>query len=458
MSKVIRKKLANMTSSVQILPVLAEMTARIGGSPENFCQMSLLALWQLDSVIHHEGSGPVLWHGQVEPRHDGLLFCSQLMLPVGMSVPQLDKMIDFFGTGIITNSVYKGRLWKIGCNLPCEAIKSTRSKGSGKSVSDGLYGILTLIRDLKRDMAGMTQEMFMTNQGVMAMVEEMGLWLEADGSRHEISDLLAERLESNRQLIERLREKEQALQQADRLATIGRLVAGVAHEINNPLTFIKMNAELLSLMLDRYFAEHSVPSMTEAQYKRPVEAVIRGVERIADIVSGLKFFSRQAPKEKTGVQLTKCLDEAWGLIKSNKELSKAVELRVSIEPGVMIYGNAQQLEQILINLLHNALKAVDKGRPSQGIISVSTCRETCEIEWVVIMITDNGCGISQSAISKIFEPFYTSDDENGTGLGLSIVQGIVHEHGGNIGVMSRVGEGTTFTIRLPAWRLQEEDN
>jgi len=278
-----------------------------------------------------------------------------------------------------------------------------------------------------------------------------------DGSKHEMSELLAESLEANRLLVERLREKERALQHADRLAMIGRLVVGVAHEINNPLAFIKMNAELLSLILERHFEQNSAAGITEAQYKRPVEAIVRGVERIASIVSDLKFFSRQQQCEKKGVSLAKCLEDAWSLVKSNKELSSAVDMRSSIGPDVMIYGNAQQIEQVLINLLHNALKAVHKRMPQQGWISVNACQEAGEIEWVVIKVADNGCGITQSIISRIFEPFYTSDDDNGTGLGLSIVQGIIQEHGGNIGLMSVVGEGTTFTIRLPLWRLQEGD-
>jgi len=200
-----------------------------------------------------------------------------------------------------------------------------------------------------------------------------------------------------------------------------------------------------------------VTSVTEVKYKRPVEAVIRGVERIADIVSGLKFFSSQQQREKTGVGLAQCLEEAWVLVRSNKELSNAVDMRITIESDVMIYGNAQQLEQVFINLFHNALKAIHTLMPQQGCISVSVFQYDGEIEWVVIMVTDNGCGINQNTMFRIFEPFYTSDHENGTGLGLSIVQGIVKEHGGHIEVMSNLGQGTTVTIRLPAWRRQEGD-
>ena len=478
MSSVIIRKRANLNSSVEVVPVLAEMMVQAGGSPEAFCQAALLAQWQLNSVIHNVHAGALRWHGHIESRHDGLRFCSRLKVKTGNSMPQPDKIVAFFGIGIITNSVYKGRVWEISCDLPLAEVQSLRSRCGGSSVSDELSEMLTVLDELRWDMTGMNQEMLMTNQRVMAMVEEMGVWNGRDGSRHEISQLLVEHLESNRQLIERQREKgsaldqaelgvffyltkrvmeqERALQQTERLATVGRLVAGVAHEINNPLTFIKMNAELLALKLDRYFEQDAVSYINEAQYKHPIEAIIRGVERIANIVSGLKFFSRQEQMEKAGVPLAKCLEEAWVLVSSNIELSCAVEMKAAIGADVMIYGNAQQLEQVVINLLHNALKAVHKARPQQGNISVSAYQETGEKEWVVIM-ADNGCGITESALSKIFEPFYTSDDETGTGLGLSIVQGIIQEHGGNIAVMSVVGQGTTFTIRLPSWRLQEGD-
>jgi len=289
----------------------------------------------------------------------------------------------------------------------------------------------------------------------------MWVWIEneSDDNRENSERLTSDGLESYMQLIEQVREKDQELQQqADRLATMGRLVGGVAHEINNPLTFIKMNAELLARILDRHIEQESVAGIPDAQYKRPINAIHRGVERISDIVSGLIFFSRHDKREKTSVALAQCLEEAWVLVSSShKELSHGVDLKVTIGPQVMIYGNAHQLGQVFSNLLHNALKAVHKVMPHQSSIIVNGYKEINEKEWVVIAVTDNGCGIAQSAIPRIFEPFYTSDDENGTGLGLSIVQGIVQEHGGKITVMSVVGQGATFTIRLPVWRMQEGD-
>lgn len=261
--------------------------------------------------------------------------------------------------------------------------------------------------------------------------------------------------DSNSQL--NLHEQEKSLKQIEQLATVDRLVAGVAHEINNPLAYIKMNTELLSLMLNRYFTQNSCSNTSDIQYQRPVEAILRGVKRIENIVSDLKSFSRQEPKKKTGVRLTKCLEESWVLVSSNKELASTVKIEVTIEPFLMIYGNAQQLEQVWINIFHNGIKAINIRKPLQGSIRVSAWQEISETEWVMVTVADNGCGIAKSVISRIFEPFYTSNDENGTGLGLSIVQGIIHEHGGQITVLSVVGQGTTFTIKLPAWRQKKGD-
>lgn len=257
--------------------------------------------------------------------------------------------------------------------------------------------------------------------------------------------------------LNQLWEQKGTLSETERLAAADRLVAGVAHEINTPLAYIKMNTELLSRMLHCYFTPNTLAGTTDIPYKRPIEAILHGVECMENIVRDLKIFSRQEQKEKTDVRLAQCLAEAWTLVSSDKELASTAEIKAMIEPGLTIYGNAQQLGQVWINLLHNGLKAINIGKPLQGSISVRAWQEISDIKWVVITLADNGCGIAQSAMPRIFEPFYTSNAVNGTGLGLSIVQGIVNEHGGKITVMSVVGQGTTFTIRLPVWRLEEGD-
>jgi len=231
--------------------------------------------------------------------------------------------------------------------------------------------------------------------------------------------------------------------------SLATVAASVAHEVNNPLAFIKMNAQLLELMLGRRCKNKD--DCPVADHKRSIDAIIRGTERIADIVSSLMLFARHELRKKTSVSLSQALEEAWALVKTNHELSE-VQLKRTVDPNLMIYGNRQQIEQVLINLLNNAIKAIDKARQYEGNISINASKESSDTEWVVLKVTDNGCGIEQSVIPRIFEPFYTSDNETGTGMGLAVVKGIVEEHGGTITVESMLGQGTNFTIRLPAYR------
>ncbi|MBP2628932.1 MAG: histidine kinase [Firmicutes bacterium] len=241
----------------------------------------------------------------------------------------------------------------------------------------------------------------------------------------------------------------EAIAPSNKRTSLATVAASVAHEVNNPLTFIKMNAQLLELMLERRCKNKDDCPVVD--HKRSIDAIIRGTERIADIVSSLMFLARHELREKTSVSLSEALDEAWVLVKTNHELSE-VQLKRTVGPDIMIYGNRQQIEQVLINLLDNAIKAIYKAGQSEGNISITASTEHSETEWVILKVTDNGYGIEQSVMSRIFEPFYTSDNEKGTGMGLAVVKGIVEEHGGTITVESMLGQGTDFTIRLPAYK------
>jgi len=243
----------------------------------------------------------------------------------------------------------------------------------------------------------------------------------------------------------------------EKKASLATVAAGIAHEVNNPLTFIKMNAQLLERMLERQYNSEVPIEVSVDSYKRSIDAIVRGTERIADIVSGLKFFARQELREKTMVNVSKALKEAWTLVTTNQQVLNEVQLQSRIGSDIMVYGNRQQIEQVLINLLHNAVKAIHKSEHDQGTISIDANQQDCRAQWVVLTIADNGCGMESGVLHKIFEPFYTSDNEMGTGMGLAVVQGIVDEHGGTITVESQVGQGTMFTVRLPAIRQQGGD-
>jgi two-component system, NtrC family, sensor kinase len=225
--------------------------------------------------------------------------------------------------------------------------------------------------------------------------------------------------------------------QSEKLAAVGQLAGGVAHEINNPLGVIYSFAQLASTRAAMLGDEELTDDLSE---------ILKAAERCKKIVRGLLDFSRPAKEEEiASVALSKLLSDSLFLVKTQFK-----KLRVSVienyeEALPLVWGNENKLQQVAINLIQNAFQAVT----DQGILEIST--KTVEPEWVQIEISDNGQGISPESINRIFEPFFTTKKiGDGTGLGLSISYGIISEHGGTIEVRSELGLGTTFTIKLPS--------
>ncbi|HEX9049279.1 MAG TPA: ATP-binding protein [Anaeromyxobacter sp.] len=235
------------------------------------------------------------------------------------------------------------------------------------------------------------------------------------------------------------RTRELALAQArlveeQKLAAIGRLGAGVAHEINNPLTGILGNAELL--------LEHAEP--TERESLERIEALAR---RCRDVTQTLLRFSEQgAEPAREDVDLNRVVADALALFGG---VARAQEIPVSAElasPAPRVVGDAGHLAQVLLHLLSNARTACE-GRPGAAI-AVSTAREGAD---ALVRVRDGGKGIAPEHLPHVFEPFFTTKDRwASVGLGLSVSYRIVSEHGGRIEVESRPGEGAAFTVRLPA--------
>jgi signal transduction histidine kinase len=231
--------------------------------------------------------------------------------------------------------------------------------------------------------------------------------------------------------LERQRLQEQ-LRHADRLATIGQLAAGVAHELNEPLGSILGFAQL----------GRKTPDLP-AQLDRDLERIEGAALHSREVVRKLNLFARQTPTRQEGFDLTRAVRDGMFLLESRcRKEGIDLQLELADDLGV-VRGDSGQITQVLMNLVVNALQAMEDG----GILHIATFREE---DQACLQVADTGGGIPAEVCARIFEPFFTTKDVGeGTGLGLSVVHGIVSAHGGRIEVQSDTGRGTTFTVRLP---------
>jgi two-component system, NtrC family, sensor kinase len=241
--------------------------------------------------------------------------------------------------------------------------------------------------------------------------------------------LLGERREA---VAERARLQEQ-LWHADRLATIGQLAAGVAHELNEPLGAILGYAQLA-------LKSFGLPD----QIGRDMEKIVKASLAAREIVRKLLIFARQVPTEKRLVQLNTVVCEALSLLEV-RCIRSGVKMSLKLEeslPG--IFADAGQLQQVVLNLAVNALQSMSAG----GILTVLTAHEDgC----VLLSVRDTGHGVSADVLRRVFNPFFTTKEVGqGTGLGLSVVHGIVTAHGGTVSAASEEGKGSSFDVLLPA--------
>jgi two-component system NtrC family sensor kinase len=236
---------------------------------------------------------------------------------------------------------------------------------------------------------------------------------------------------------DKLREyTDQQIMKSERLATIGQLAAGVAHEINNPLGTISIYAQMV---LDELGRDNN-------SCRESLAVVMKQTNRAGRIVKDLLEFARQSEPEMRMLNINDVLTKAISITSHPAELQN-IRLLPDLTPELPdIQGDSDKLEQVFVNIMINALQAMSDG----GKLTVCT-RITEDSGFVEIEISDTGCGIPQEHLSKLFDPFFsTKRTGEGTGLGLSVTLGIVEKHNGTIDVTSTVGEGSTFVIRLPA--------
>lgn len=263
------------------------------------------------------------------------------------------------------------------------------------------------------------------------------------------------------------------LTQTDKLASIGQLAAGIAHEINNPVGYVTSNlnsleeylADIRKLIeldqtliqrLDATTLPENLAEMAEKalEYARNIDIdflqkdmdelikdCIDGLERIKKIVIDLKDFAHPGKKDIESVDINACIETTLNV--AANELKYKTTVHKDLQAVPLINGIPQQLNQVFLNILVNAAQAIEE----KGDIRIKTRQENNN---VFISISDTGCGIAPEHISKIFDPFFTTKEVGkGTGLGMNIAYNIIQQHGGGISVKSEKGKGTTFTVTLP---------
>lgn len=261
-------------------------------------------------------------------------------------------------------------------------------------------------------------------------------------ARDNLEVKVGERTLEIKKTYERLQETQKRLSRSEKLAGIGTLAAGVAHEINNPLASVASCAEGLMSRIDNVDFKSKDDKKVFPDY---LKTISDETYRCKSIISKLLDFSRRQMPVFGKVDINGLISDVVKLIDRQKELRKSsIGLNFSSEPFI-IYGDSNQLKQVFLNMVLNAIDATENG----GEIMISTSRTD---EGVQIMFEDTGCGIASENLDKIFEPFFsTKSPGRGTGLGLSICYSIIEEHKGKILVYSNgVGKGTTFTIFLPS--------
>ncbi|HLO66868.1 MAG TPA: ATP-binding protein [Holophaga sp.] len=252
--------------------------------------------------------------------------------------------------------------------------------------------------------------------------------IKVDG-RHELGHLA----EAFNRMTRTVADTRLQLTQAEKLASVGRLAAGIAHEINNPLTGVLTYASLMA----KRFPEGD-PSAED------VEVIIRETKRCRGIIKELLDFARPTPPSRRPIDLNEVMRHSLAVVMNQLSMSK-VNLSLALADDLpQVYADANQLQQVVVNLLLNAADVVT---PGEGQIRLST--RAMDGDFVEFQVEDNGSGIQPEDLPHLFEPFFSTKGNRGTGLGLAVTWGIVESHAGSIDVKTEVGKGTCFSVRIP---------
>ena len=337
---------------------------------------------------------------------------------------------------------------------------SNEDEEKGLNISE--HGARTVWYDLAEDIYHIEKDHDLTKRVKVEFTSETST----------VAAMFNKLMDSLEQKVKQLKDAQGQLVQSEKLASIGQLAAGVAHEINNPVGFISNNMELLAQYVSEYtkilrMVEGLKKSVGEADIEK-AKAIIedinqfeqeiqldhvindtdnllkhnqRGIERIQKIVMDLRTFAREGNDTMELVKIEEVIDSIVSIV--HNELKYKAELKKNYGETPLVKCNTQRLGQVFINLLVNATHAIEE----KGTIEIKTYQQD---KYLCIDVSDTGKGIPPENLKKIFDAFFTTKPVGqGTGLGLSVSYEIVKKHGGDIKVQSKVGKGTTFTVRLP---------
>jgi two-component system NtrC family sensor kinase len=310
---------------------------------------------------------------------------------------------------------------------------------TGRFVHRPVRDLLDHTRRLTRgDLDGRIEPSAMDELGELeeAFNEMTGSLRQAQGELRELASSLETKVEQRTREIQEIQGR---LVRSEKLASLGELVAGIAHEINNPLTGIMVFSSLIR-----------EDSRLPQDLREDIEVVSRETARCSGIVRRLLEFAREAPPQKAPESVNHLLDNTLHLLENQATFYDISISRhyTSDLPRILVDGN--QINQVFMNIMLNAAQAMPEG----GCLALET--ELGNGDYIAIRFRDTGCGIAEEDLKRIFDPFFTSKKETGTGLGLSVSYGIVENHGGKIEVESSVGEGTAFTVLLPLQSPEED--
>src|SRR5467141_471983 len=316
---------------------------------------------------------------------------------------------------------------------------------SNKRLTSHRKAMLHILADYEQDrrrLARQTERLDNSRRALLHILQDSHKGkLRLEASRKAMIHIMGDLAETTAEMQRReheLRDKQEQLVQAGKLATLGELTTGVAHELNNPLNNI-------GLFMGNAVDLIELGATDKGQIVRELDQAMQQVGKATEIISHLRTFGRAAPASREPVSLRQVIERALSLMQEQLRL-REIEVTVELGPEEpVVVGNPIQLEQVFINLLTNARDAVADSPRKAIRISGSVGSALVEVAF-----TDTGEGIPPGLEPRIFDPFFTTKEVGkGTGLGLSITYGIIKEHGGTISVVSPPGEGATFLIQLP---------